>query len=152
MSFSLQSALVVSSIFFLFTICPFTASETPPVNQSIGSNVSTPTPNQTNSVKDAQWEWITKTQAQTSCLSQARQYAVQSGYSASMVYSCRCTATETEDTKQYQCTIATANPFNPNKPVSIKCMKSARTCTISSSGISQTFTFDELEKIADQQS
>ena len=163
------SALIAVILF----ACPFTAPQEagappaspPPQNSSQlpvsnqaneTANASSPPPNSTVNFSlpanatppdntEQEWALISKNNVESACLSAAKKTAASSGYSEMMVFGCACSAQESAGTKSYDCSVSA---IDGQHPVSITCTKSSRTCSITSQQGSATYTFDQLQSLA----
>ena len=136
----------------LLLACPFTApaqenAGVPPAQNEIpppppGAAELPPAPEgQGNAQLEAQWATITKGNVEQACLSSAKEEAVASGYSGSLVFSCSCSAQESEGYKSYNCDISAADGSHA---LSAACTKSEQSCVINSEKGTVTYTFEEL--------
>ena len=118
---------------------PDVSSQTQQSNQTIEEPVTT--------IGDVEKQWarITDAQVEIACLEGTRGLAEKKGLSRNFVFSCKCNAQEAAAVKTYDCTVTTANPFDPNVPLTIECIKDKKECSISSSYGGDIYTFDELE-------
>ncbi len=131
--------------------CPFT--ENPETNVDIPDPITTPggplnrTPSDgKNDARTEQlWAQITRQNAETACMQEARGFAVESGYPESVIFSCACKAEETKAVKQYACTI---QALDGGHEASIRCIKEEKTCHITSEQGSVSYTFEQLEALA----
>ena len=143
--------------------CPFTApaqngvppSSVPSINQTLQPSINSTAPPQPPpaasvnaspaDITDAQWALITKGNVEKACLSSARAEAKSRGYSESLVFSCSCSAQETEGYKSYSCDIGAADGSHA---LSAACTKSDKSCVINSEQGTITYTFEELAGMA----
>ena len=144
-SFGLIAALLLA--------CPFTTpaqdnGNIPPAqNVPIApeENSATPPPPPGDDTQlEAQWAEITKGNVEQACLSSAKEEAVASGYSGSLVFSCSCSAKESEGYKSYNCDISAADGSHP---LSAACTKSEQSCVINSEKGTVTYTFEEISRL-----
>ena len=144
--------------------CPFTAPQEinappaqspPPVfNSSNESPIApsaintSPPANQSPPIQsEPDWAMISKSNVESACLSQAKKAAVSGGYSEGLVFSCACGAQESAWIKSYECSVSALDGAHP---ISIICTKSEKTCRISFEGSMATFTFGQLQALANQ--
>lgn len=128
--------------------CPFTQPsqqaqpayppQPPPASQN--QNITPANPS-ANSTLEQQWALITKQNVESACLSSARQEAKAKGYPESVVFSCSCTAQESDGYKSYGCTISA---LDGSHTLTAACTKSGQSCVIDSEQGTVTYTFDEL--------
>ena len=118
----------------------------------MSSNASSPQPNASANATppdntEQEWALITNGNVQNACFSQAKKTAVASGYSEMMVFGCSCNAQESAGTKSYDCSVSA---LDGQHPISIVCTKSSKTCSITSQQGNATYTFDQLQALANQ--
>lgn len=142
---------------FVLLACPFTtpAQETgsippaqnelppPPPEPSINSTAPPPPPDE-NAQLEAQWAMITNGNVEAACLSSAKKEAEASGYSGSLVFSCSCSAQESEGYKSYNCDISAADGTHT---LTAACTKSGQSCVINSEQGTVTYTFEEINQM-----
>jgi hypothetical protein len=163
------SALIAIILF----ACPFTAPQeagapqpsSPPMNSSplpvynppnASINTSPPQPNASinaslpanatlldNTERD--WALINKANVENACFSQAKKTAAASGYSEMVVSGCACSAQESAGIKSYDCSVSA---LDGQHPLSIICTKSSRSCSVISQQGNATYTFDQLQALA----
>ncbi|MDE1798269.1 MAG: hypothetical protein KGH63_02595 [Candidatus Micrarchaeota archaeon] len=93
----------------------------------------------------AQWALINNDNVQRACLSQAQSAATAQGYPAGVVSGCSCQAQESALYKSYQCQVSA---LDGQHPVSVACDKNQQSCQISSQQGTATYTFDQLQAMA----
>lgn len=120
---------------------PQESTSQPPPNNSTADGEIPPPPPQS----DAQWELITNQNVESACLEQSRREAQSQGYPPGVVRDCACSGQQTQDTKNYECTISALDGSHAG---SVSCSRISRTCTISSEFGTYTYTFDELQGMA----
>ena len=168
-SIILGSALIAAIICFALIVavlfaCPFTvpqgAGAPPPSQQQQVSNLpnasinaspainASPSPDANASPPDRterDWAMINRSNVENACLSQAKKTAVASGYDEWLVFSCACSAQELAGAKSYECSVSALDGAHP---VSINCTKSDKACRIAAQGSESTYTFDQLQVLA----
>lgn len=141
-----SSALIA----IMFFACPFTQpTEQPPQVPSVPP-AQAPADNMTPGAPapdkaEQAWAMIKRENVESACLSQAKKTAVASGYDDGVVFGCSCTAQESPDAKSYDCSVSA---LDGTHPVAISCTKSQQTCEIVSQQGAATYTFDELQSLA----
>ena len=131
--------LLLSLIFscsFEQLMAPFTDSPSDASSDSGNSNLI-----------ESQWKIITLTNAESVCFSEAKKAAVAQGYSDSLVFSCKCTASETNEIKSYSCVVSAVDGSHK---VGIMCLKVQNQCAVSSEKGTQSYSFDQLENLLPQ--
>jgi hypothetical protein len=142
-------------IAFILLACPFTtpvqeannippAQNVPPTPEPSVNSTLPPPPPDGNAQLEAQWALITKGNVEKACLSSAKAEAKSRGYSESLVFSCSCTAQESDSYKSYGCSISAADGSHA---LSAACTKSDKSCVINSEQGTVTYTFEEIAQM-----
>lgn len=92
------------------------------------------------------WALISKANVEKACLSNAKKEAAAMGYNEGVVFSCSCNAQESAGSKSYDCTISA---LDGGHAAGIACEKSLQSCTITSQIGTATYTFAQLQAMAD---
>ena len=140
----------------ILLVCPFTAPQgagTPqpssplqvssPPNASINASLPANEPLADKTEQD--WAMINKSNVEIECVSQAKKMAVASGYNGGVVFSCACSAQESNGTKSYGCSVSA---LDGQHPLSIICTKSEKACLITTQDGVGNYTFDQLQSLA----
>ena len=114
-------------------------NSTPAVNSSPPGNITLP------SQAELDWVLISKSSVESACLSQAKKTVAASGYNEGLVFSCACSAQESSSVKSYGCSVSA---LDGQHPVGINCTKSGQACSITAQGSTASYTFDQLQALA----
>lgn len=149
-----SSALIAVILF----ICPFTVPReagnpqlpSPPDISNLPNASASASPPENASPSDKaerDWAMITKENVESACLSEAKKEAVAEGYSEGMVFGCACSARESAGAKSYECSVSA---LDGEHLAGIVCTKSGMACTITTQQGEATYTFEQLQALANQ--